>query len=162
MFVLLMQPGGGDDLQGIKRGIMELADLVVITKADGDLMPAAIRAQADFTNAVHWLRPKWKGWEARVQTVSSLEGKGIAEIWASVAAFADLLRTSGDWTRQRDQQRLDWLWSDVKERLIDRLRADPAVAALAPQLEAQVRSGTLSPAAAARRLAGLLGKHDGA
>jgi LAO/AO transport system kinase len=158
MFVLLMQPGGGDDLQGIKRGIMELADLVVITKADGDLLPAAMRAQADFANAVHWLRPKWKGWEARVQTVSSLEGKGVAEIWASVTEFADVVSASGDWTRQRDQQRLDWLWSDVKERLIDRLRADPDVASLAPQLEAQVRNGTLSPAAAARRLVGALGK----
>jgi LAO/AO transport system kinase len=152
MFVLLMQPGGGDDLQGIKRGIMELADLVVITKADGDLAPAAMRAQADFTNAVHWLRPKWKGWETRVQTVSSLEGRGIGEVWAAVSEFAEVLKASGDWTRNRDQQRLDWLWSDVKERLVDRLRADPAVAALAPQLEAQIRAGALSPSLAAKRI----------
>jgi LAO/AO transport system kinase len=159
MFVLLMQPGGGDDLQGIKRGIMELADLVVITKADGDLLPAAMRAQADFTNAVHWLRPKWKGWETRVQTVSSLEGKGIEEIWASVMGFADVLKASGDWTRNREQQKLDWLWADVKERLIDRLRADPSVAALAPSLEAQIRAGSLSPSAAAKRLVEAMG-HD--
>lgn len=152
MFVLLMQPGGGDDLQGIKRGIMELADLVVITKADGDLAPAAMRAQADFTNAVHWLRPKWKGWETRVQTVSSLEGRGIADIWASVSEFAEALKASGDWTRNRDQQRLDWLWSDVRERLVDALRADPAVASLAPQLEAQIRAGSLSPSRAAKRI----------
>jgi LAO/AO transport system kinase len=157
MFVLLMQPGGGDDLQGIKRGIMELADLVVITKADGDLAPAAMRAQADFTNAVHWLRPKWKGWETRVQTVSSVEGKGIAEIWATVSDFAGVLKTSGDWTRNRDQQRLDWFWSDVRERLMDRLRADPAVAAMAPDLEAQIRAGTLSPSAAAKRVIEAMG-----
>jgi LAO/AO transport system kinase len=152
MFLLLMQPGGGDDLQGIKRGIMELADLVVITKADGDLAPAAMRAQADFTNAVHWLRPKWKGWSTRVQTVSSVDGKGIAEIWSAVSDFASILKTSGDWRRNRDQQRLDWFWADVKERLIDALRADASVAALAPQLEAQVRAGTLSPSAAAKAL----------
>ena len=157
MFVLLMQPGGGDDLQGIKRGIMELADLVVITKADGDLAPAAMRAQADFTNAVHWLRPKWKGWETRVQTVSSVEGKGIAEIWATVSDFAGVLKTSGDWTRNRDQQRLDWFWSDVRERMMDRLRADPAVVAMAPDLEAQIRAGTLSPSAAAKRVIEAMG-----
>lgn len=158
MFVLLMQPGGGDDLQGIKRGIMELADLVIVTKADGDLAPAAMRAQADFTNAVHWLRPKWKGWETRVQSVSSLEGKGIPEVWTLVSEFADVLKASGDWRRNRDQQRLDWLWSDVKERLIDRIRADPDVAAIAPSLEAQVRAGTLSPSAAARTLVEAMGK----
>ena len=158
MFVLLMQPGGGDDLQGIKRGIMELADLVVITKADGDLLPAAMRAQADFTNAVHWLRPKWKGWETRVQTVSSLEGKGVPEIWETVTSFAGVLKSSGDWSRNRDQQRLDWLWSDVKERLIDRMRADPHVAALAPALERHVRAGSLSPSAAAKRLVEAMGK----
>lgn len=158
MFVLLMQPGGGDDLQGIKRGIMELADLVAITKADGDLAPAAMRAQADFTNAVHWLRPKWKGWETRVQTVSSQEGKGIAEVWRAVAEFTAVLTASGDWTRNRDQQRLEWLWSDVKERLLDRLRSDPTVAALAPEVEVQVRAGTISPSTAAKRLVEAMGK----
>jgi LAO/AO transport system kinase len=158
MFVLLMQPGAGDDLQGIKRGIMELADLVVVTKADGDLIPAALRAQADFTNAVHWLRPKWQGWQTRVQTVSALERKGIAEIWAAAAEFETALRASGDWTRQREQQRLDWLWTDVKDRLMDALQADPHIATLAPQLEVQVRAGTLTPAAAARRLMGAMGQ----
>ena len=159
MFIVLVSPGGGDELQGIKRGIMELADLVVVTKADGDLKQAAVRAGAEYQGALHLMRPKFDGWSADVCLVSSTEGKGIAEVWADVERFRDCLTKSGAWDRQRRAQRVAWLWAELREGLLALLADDPRIAGDLPRLEAAVESGEIAPPAAAKAiLARWLGK----
>ncbi|MCU1456848.1 MAG: methylmalonyl Co-A mutase-associated GTPase MeaB [Actinomycetia bacterium] len=152
LFLLLLAPGAGDDLQGVKRGIVELADLVVVNKADGALADLARRTAGDYGNALHLLRPRTDGWSARVLSCSALLGEGIGEVWAAVEEFMELARTSGGLVARRGEQAREWMWSEVSETLLDRLRADPRVRADVNGLEADVVSGRTSPTAAARRL----------
>ncbi len=149
VFVLLVPPAGGDELQGIKRGIMELADVVVVTKADGDLVPAANRTAADHRHAVHLLHGQDP---PPVVTCSALTGEGIDDAWDAVRNVYDRRADDGELARRRSAQARSWLWDEVRETLLDDLRTDPGVAGLAPDLESQVTAGTLSPAAAAQRL----------
>jgi len=150
MFLVLVAPAGGDELQGLKRGIMELADLVVVNKADGDLAAAAAATASDYASALHLLRPRTAEWFARVLTCSAVEGTGVDDVWGAVdefrAACADEL------PGRRAEQARDWLWSEITESLTDALRADPAVADLTRRLEADVAAGTITPTAAARAI----------
>lgn len=152
LFTLLVAPGGGDELQGIKRGIMELADLVVVNKADGDLAAAAGRTRADYANAVHLLRPKWSSWSTEVLACSALTGTGIDQVWSEVERFRSLVTDSGELTAARAAQATAWLWSEIGDTLLDRFRADPGVAGDLPGIEADVRSGRVAPTRAARSL----------
>lgn len=152
LFLLLVNPGGGDELQGIKRGIMELADLVVVNKADGDLAAAAGRTCADYRNALHLLRPKWRSWTADARLCSALTRTGIDEVWEAVLAFRAAVTGHGELDPARARQALAWMWSEVHDSLLDDFRADPAVQALIPDLERAVGEGTVAPTAAARRL----------
>ena len=152
LFVLLVAPGGGDDLQGIKRGIMELADLVVINKADGDHAAAAGRTAADYRNALGLMRPRWDGQPAPVLTASALHGRGIAEAWDAMVDLTASARTAGERDRRRAQQATTWMWDEVRQELIDRLLADPEVRAHVDGLEQAVGSGATTPAAAARQI----------
>jgi LAO/AO transport system kinase len=142
LFVLLASPGAGDDLQGIKRGVMELADLVLVTKADGDLFPAARRAVADYHAALHLMRPKHPGLAPKVMPVSAIEGHGIVEAWAEMADIHKALPL----TSLRADQARRWFWSEVQMMIGD------AVAEQARVLEDDVASGALLPYAAARAL----------
>jgi LAO/AO transport system kinase len=151
-FVLLAAPGGGDELQGIKRGIMELADLVVVNKADGDLQAAANRAVADYRHAVHLLRPKHPGWEVPVLPVSALHGDGVDDVWAVVERLTAHLRESGALERLRAGQAVAWMTDEIRETLLDSFRRDAHVASRWGTVEAAVRAGRLSPASAAREL----------
>lgn len=152
LFVLLASPGGGDDLQGIKRGIMELADLLVVTKADGDLATAARHAATDLQRAVRLLRPRHAGLTTEVFSVSSPRGTGIAEVWNAITAAHGLLRRSGQLERLRAEQATAWLWDELRAGLTERFKSSPAVATALPALEASVRSGDTSPTAAAQQL----------
>ena len=152
LFVLLVAPGGGDELQGIKRGIMELADLVVVNKADGELAAAAGRTAADYANALHLLRPKWTAWTAQSLSCSAGERTGVAAVWQAIEAFRAATIGSGEADRQRQAQAVAWMWSEVQDTLLDRLRTDPAVAALVGPLETEVAAGQVTPTAAASRL----------
>ena len=152
LFLLLVAPGGGDELQGIKRGIMELADLVVVNKADGDLAAAAGRTTADYANALQLVRPRWAAWSATATRCSALEQTGIGEVWQSVEAFRAAVANSGEDVGHRARQAVAWMWSEVRDTLIDRLRADAAVAALVDGLEADVAAGRVTPTTAARSL----------
>lgn len=152
MFLLLLAPGGGDDLQGIKRGIMELADLVIVNKADGDLLKPARLAQGDYRAALQLLRPRHAEWRARVELVSSLRGEGIAEVWQTIMEFRAALAATGALEAQRQKQARGWLNRELQDGLWDWLRADAAVARALPELEAAVGAGEITPAAAARRL----------
>jgi LAO/AO transport system kinase len=152
MFLLLLLPGGGDELQGIKRGIIELADLVIVNKADGELEKAAARAAAEFGGALRLLRPASPTWSPPVLLCSSLTGKGIPEVWEVVDRYRAALDHNGQFARRRAEQARAWMWSELSETLLSALKSDPGVAGRLIKLEAQVMEGTVSPAAAARRL----------
>lgn len=151
-FLLLLAPGAGDELQGIKRGIVELADLVIVNKADGDLLAEANRVRADYQAALHLLRPSSPAWTPEVLTCSALNGDGVAAVWQAVLRHRQALDQSGGLQQKRRRQRRSWLWSEVQAGLIDKLRRDPATAAHMQELEHQVASGELLPPAAAREL----------
>ena len=151
-FLLVLAPGGGDELQGIKRGIIELADLVLINKADGELLAAARRAQADYQAALHLLRPATPGWTPEVLTCSALHGEGIAAVWQAVRRQRSALEAAGELAAKRQRQTGSWLRAEVQAGLADALRADPGSAELLAALEDEVASGRLLPPQAARAL----------
>ncbi len=151
IFLLLIQPGAGDELQGLKRGIMELADLALVNKADGALRDAAGRSQAEYRAALHLMRPRSPRWSPKVLLCSALEGSGIDEVWTEVGAYRDALGETEMAARRADQARA-WMWSEVRGSLVFRLIADGAVKALAARLEAEVAAGALTPGSAARRV----------
>jgi len=158
LFLLLIAPGGGDELQGMKRGIVELADLVVVTKADGDLAAAAARAVADYGHALRLLRPAAAD-GPEVLAVSALEGRGVDTVLERIEARGAALARSGALGRRRASQARAALWRELGEGLTDALKADPAVSARLPALEEAVAALKLTPAAAARAaLAEFLGR----
>jgi LAO/AO transport system kinase len=152
LFVLLSSPGGGDDLQGIKRGVMELADLLLVTKSDGDLLAAATRAAADYQSALHLMRPRHPGLAPKVLKVSSVSGQGIAEAWSEIAAYHGALTASGALVRLRAEQARRWFWSEVQTLIGEAILEDAALSKDASRLEAAVAAGGSLPAAAARSL----------
>jgi len=150
MFLLLLSPGGGDELQGIKRGIMELADLVVVNKADGELEKAAKRAQGEYRAALHLMRPKSRNWTPRVLTASALTEKGLDAVWDQITGYRDALTQAGEFTTNRAEQARAWMWSEIDDRLKDRFRAANRDAVAAH--EAAVVEGRMPPGKAAREL----------
>ena len=151
MFVLLQLPNAGDDLQGIKKGIMELADLIVINKADAD-PAAAMRAKAQLETALHMLRPPHPDWRVPVLLVSALKGEGLDRFWETVLAFRDTMQKNGALAEQRRHQALAWMWERIDAELKRRFRQHPAVRTMLPAIERDVESGRLAPVVAARRL----------
>jgi LAO/AO transport system kinase len=151
MFVLLLPPAGGDDLQGIKKGVVELADLLVVNKADGEFRPAANRAAADYANALRLLHPATAQWTPEVRTCSAVEGSGIADVWETVGRFREAVGQAGIAKRRATQARA-WLWNEVGDTLMSALRTHPDVKRQVAPLEREVERGTLTPSAAARRL----------
>ena len=148
-FVLLLAPGGGDELQGIKRGVMELADIVVVNKADGALLPAAHHAAAEHRHALHLHRPRSASWSPEVLLCSAATGEGVDEVLDAVDRHHQALAAAGELERLRAEQAGIWLWSDVADRLIDALRSSLEGRAA----EADVAAGRLPPSVAAARLA---------
>jgi LAO/AO transport system kinase len=152
MFVLLLLPGGGDELQGIKRGIVERADLVVVNKADGDLAAAAGRIAADYRNAVRYLRRRSPHWEVMVETCSALERRGITEIWALVERYRKAATANGALIAQRSEQARRWLWNETAQTMLELLRTDPALGTRIAALERGVADGKVSVRMAADEL----------
>ena len=151
MFLLLLLPGGGDELQGIKRGVMEIADLVVVNKADGDMADAARRTQAEYKGALHLLRPPSRGWSPPVLACSALKGTGIEEIWQAVGEHRTAIGEAGRADRRAKQARA-WMWNEISETLLSAFRADPAVAERLAEAESEVMAGQITPSAAAGQL----------
>jgi LAO/AO transport system kinase len=151
MFIVLLLPAGGDDLQGIKRGVIELADLIVVNKADGDLKAAARRSAADYKHALRMLRSPTAGWTPEVTTCSAQTGEGVAALWEIVERFNEAVGEKGV-ARRRAEQARAWMWNEVGETLLAELRRHPGVKRLVAGLEAEVESGRLTPAAAARTM----------
>jgi LAO/AO transport system kinase len=152
LFVLLLAPAGGDELQGLKRGIVELADVLVVNKADGELEAAARRTAGDYANALQLLRPRSSDWTVPVLTCSALEGTGIDAVWDAIGRFRDAMRASGAFTERRARQALAWMWAEATAALTDRLRESAPVRARVSDLEAAVRAGALAPSVAAQTL----------
>ena len=152
MFLLLLLPGGGDELQGIKRGIMELADLILVNKADGDQLPAARRSALEYRSALRLLHPRLAEWRVEVRTCSARDAVGIAEVWETALRYRETLAASGQFELRRAEQARAWMWSEVNESLIQVLKSDPDVRRRIPVLEAAASEGRISPASAARQL----------
>ena len=152
LFVLLLSPGGGDDLQGIKRGVMELADLALVTKSDGDLKAAATRAAADYRNALHLMRPKYSGVSPAVLQVSSIEGTGITEAWTVMKNLHDTLMKRGHLKHLREDQARRWFWNEMQAVLTEEILNNEKLGKEAKKLEAAVVAGKALPYAAARAL----------
>ena len=152
MFVLLMQPGGGDQLQGIKRGIMELADLVLINKADGELKSLATQAASEYREALNLLRSRTADWTVEVRTCSALENIGINDAWDVMSRYREMLVANDQLNPRRADQARTWMWSEVQDSLIADLKADRDVQEHIPELEAAASSGRLPAGKAAERL----------
>lgn len=151
-FLVLMVAGAGDELQGIKRGVLELADLVIINKADGDNQRRAELARSEYHTALHFMRQKHEGWPAEAMLSSALTGMGLKEIWEKIGQHRAFLEERGVFVARRHQQLVRWMWSLVEERLLTSLHQHPQVKALRASLEAQVVAGQTTATDAARRI----------
>lgn len=155
MFILMLLPGAGDELQGIKRGVTELADLVLINKADGDLAALARHAAADYTNALRFVQPRYSEWPIAVRTCSALERESVAAVWAVIEQFRTAV-SSGDALRtRRGEQARSWFWDEVSASLVNRLKHHPVVAARVRDIEKQVVGHEVPPTVAAQELVDL-------
>jgi LAO/AO transport system kinase len=155
-FLALMLPGAGDELQGIKKGLVELADMIAINKADGDNLKRAQQAAADYKSALHILTPRSEHWHPPVVTYSALTGDGIAELWQKILDHRKAMNASGDFAARRRDQQIKWMWSMLEQRMLGRLRADASVRAKVKRIEAEVAAGRLTPSLAAEEIVGLL------
>lgn len=151
-FLVLVQPGSGDELQGIKRGILELVDLLAVTKADGTMAPAAERTRHQFSSALHLIPPRHKAWTPKVVTCSALEVTGLEPLWAAVLEHRTALEASGEWSANRASQNAAWMWRALEEGLLGAVRGNDAVRDLIGTLLGDVRSGVLSPDVAAAKV----------
>jgi LAO/AO transport system kinase len=159
LFVLLLAPAGGDELQGVKRGIMEIADLILVNKADGELKPAATRTCADYAGALKLLRKRPQDPEGfpKAMTVSAVSGDGLAEAWGQMQALAEWRKAHGHWDRRRAEQARGWFDYEVRQGLLARLTADPDTRARMARLGDAVAAGETSVTAAAEEMLAALG-----
>lgn len=160
MFLLLLLPGSGDDLQGIKRGATELADLIVINKADGEMRNAAEHTAADYRHALQLLRPRTAEWNVAVNTVSAVEGEGIAEIWDTVRRYRDVISRTKIMSERRGRQARAWLWEEVSDLLLGRLRQSTGLAERVDELERDVIDLKVPATVAAEKLIELFMKTE--
>lgn len=152
LFLLLLPPAGGDELQGIKKGIVELADMIVVNKADGDLANAARHAVAEYRHALSLLRPANASWRVPILSCSALNNLGIDKVWDGIGDYRRILGDDGSIARRRGEQAQAWMWNEIRESLISAFQADPAVRAELSGLERAAASSSVTPGAAARRL----------
>ncbi|SOB94332.1 methylmalonyl Co-A mutase-associated GTPase MeaB [Rhodobacter maris] len=160
LFILLMAPAGGDELQGVKRGIMEMADMILVNKADGDLKAAALRTRSDYAGALRLLRRRPQDPEGfpKAVAVSALAEEGLKAAWEDMQALAEWRRAQGHFERRRAEQARHWFETEVREGLLARLHTDPEVRARMQALGASVAAGHAAPAAAAAEMLAALGR----
>ncbi len=151
-FLLLTIARTGDQLQGIKKGILELADVVAVNKADGAHVTDARRAARELASAIRMLRGPGSGWQVPVLTCSAMDGTGLAEVWAKVVSHQESLSSAGELERRRQLQQVRWTWRMVRDSLEHDLREHPAVRAMTPELERAVQAGELTPSLAAAKI----------
>jgi LAO/AO transport system kinase len=156
-FLALMLPGAGDELQGIKKGLVELADMIAINKADGDNVKRARTAAAEYRAALHILTPRSPNWTPPVVTYSALTGDGVEELWSQILNHRERMTQSGELAARRREQQVKWMWTMLEERIFSRLKGNAELRARLPQLEAAVADGRLSPTLAVDEIAAGLG-----
>jgi len=152
-----MLPGAGDELQGIKKGVVELADMIAVNKADGDNVKRAKAAAGEYRAALHILTPRSPTWAPPVVTYSALTGDGVSALWQQVLAQRQQLSASGEFVARRRDQQVKWMWAMLEDRIHLRLKTDGKLKARLPAIEKAVAEGTLSPALAVDEIAGALG-----
>jgi LAO/AO transport system kinase len=155
-FLVLALPGAGDELQALKKGVVELADMIAVNKADGDNVPRAKLAAAEYSAALHILSPRSKNWSPPVITCSALSGDGIEALWRHVLDHRERLTASGELAAHRGEQQVKWMWTMLEERLFAPLRSDRALKAALPRIETEVAAGHLAPASAVEEIAAML------
>jgi LAO/AO transport system kinase len=151
-FVFLTLARTGDQLQGIKKGVLELADIVVVNKADGEHAIEAKSAARELTAALRLIYPRETLWRPPVLTMSALHGDGLRELWGKVLEHRDVLRQAGQFETRRREQQVQWTWSMVRDAVLDRVLSHPEVRRIRAEVERQVRDGELTPALAAREI----------
>jgi LAO/AO transport system kinase len=152
-FLALMLPGAGDELQGIKKGLVELADMIAVNKADGDNIARANAAAAEYRAALHILSPRSEHWHPPVVTYSALTGSGIADLWQKVLDHRKAMQASSEFAARRREQQVKWMWSMLEERWRSRLRADASIRAKVREMERAVADGRIAPGVAAEEIA---------
>jgi LAO/AO transport system kinase len=160
LFCLLLLPAAGDELQGLKKGIVELAELILVNKADGATKPAALRAVADYQTALRLLRPMTPLWQVQVMPVSAITGDGLAAAWLAIKEHDAILAGSGEKQARRAGQAAAALWADLGDGLIAALKRRDRIARRIPQIEDQIRAGTMLPMTGARQLLALFLEQD--
>lgn len=158
-FLLLVVTGAGDDLQGIKKGVMELSDAILVNKADGDNIMRARTTRADYNQILHYLRPATEGWTPKAYTCSSLTGEGIEEMWSVISDFRELVTASGFFQRRRNSQTLEWVDSMADEYIHSRITQNSAIKACRESIREQVLQGDLTATRAAEALIGAIEKY---
>ncbi|HEX7094714.1 MAG TPA: methylmalonyl Co-A mutase-associated GTPase MeaB [Acidimicrobiales bacterium] len=156
-FLVLMIPGAGDELQGIKRGVLELADMIVVNKADSGNEARARAAASEYQHALRLMQPASPTWQPPVLTCSAKENIGLDTIWKQIELHRRTMMATGEWDLKRNRQQIDWMWSTVDDRVLGALRSHPAVRALLPSLEDDVAHGRLTPTLAAERILAAFG-----
>jgi len=151
-FVFMTLARSGDQLQGIKKGVLELADIVVVNKADGDHVTEAEAAARELASAIRLITPPDARWHPPVLTTSALKGTGLTELWAAVLRHRAVLTEAGEFDARRRAQQVEWTWSMVRDAVVDRVLTNPAVRKMRAEVERQVRDGELTPALAAQRI----------
>ncbi|HLH90408.1 MAG TPA: methylmalonyl Co-A mutase-associated GTPase MeaB [Xanthobacteraceae bacterium] len=156
-FLALMLPGAGDELQGLKKGLVELADMIAVNKADGENRARARAAAAEYRAALHILTPHSPNWTPPVMTYSGLTGDGVADLWAQIIAHRNKLTTTGELAARRRAQQVKWMWTMLDDFWRARITSEPKLEAKLPRIEAAVAAGELSPASAVDELVATLG-----
>jgi LAO/AO transport system kinase len=151
-FVFLTLARTGDQLQGIKKGVLELADIVVVNKADGEHLGEARSAARELSGAIRLIYPRETLWRPPVLTMSALEGTGLEELWETVERHRQVLSEAGEFEARRRAQQVDWTWQMVRDTVLDRVLSNPAVRKVRAEVERQVLAGELTPAMAAQQI----------
>jgi LAO/AO transport system kinase len=157
-FLVLALPGAGDELQALKKGVVELADMIAVNKSDGDNIPRAKLAASQFAAALHILSPRSPNWSPPVITCSALTGDGMQALWSHILDHRARLTASGELKARRGQQQVKWMRTMLEERLFEPLRSDRALKSALPRIEADVAAGRLAPAAAVEKIAAMLAR----
>jgi LAO/AO transport system kinase len=157
-FLVLAIPGAGDELQALKKGVVELADLIAVNKADGDDVSRAKLAASQFGAALHILSPRSPNWSPPVMTCSATTGGGVPALWAHILDHRARLTASGELAARRGEQQVKWMWTMLEERLFEPLRSGRALKAALPRIEADVAAGRLAPSAAVEKIAAMLAR----
>ncbi len=151
-FLLVVLTGAGDELQGMKKGVIELADAILVNKADGDNRQRAITTRADYERIIDYLRPATEGWKTQARMCSALTGEGVLEMWQEIIRFSDQMKENGSFLKRRQTQTQAWVYGMVEDHLRQLFLQDPEVAAKRPLVEAELTAGTLSPTLAVKQL----------